>query len=318
MDFFGRTPRDTPSDYDTHQELSTTKAMIGKVGLGNYALGILEYCYYEKQKMTDKQRQTLSMKDVRGELIYLQHLSLRALSDGRFDMNYVAQQLLENRAMNKQLTKFIWHQSFSFPDGENPTNDQIQMIAEKFAKEFGFENNQLIVFKHHNTKHQHFHIVANRININGKNTADHFKNYQRTGEFCRKVELEMGLQVTPNMHLLEKEKSISESQIADLMRAKVKLHLSQSKNIKELSTKLKKEGIKTHIGRGIAFTLTTKGVTFKGSDLGREYSLANLEKRIQEEQQEQIQVQALQQNNRLMNEQRLEEEQIKQMRRRRR
>jgi hypothetical protein len=34
-----------------------------------------------------------------------------------------------------------------------------------------FENNQLIVFQHNDTNHAYFHVVANRINFNGKTTA---------------------------------------------------------------------------------------------------------------------------------------------------
>lgn len=39
--------------------------MIGKAGLGSYAKGMLEYCYYEKE-LTRKQRKELSPDDVRG------------------------------------------------------------------------------------------------------------------------------------------------------------------------------------------------------------------------------------------------------------
>lgn len=157
--------------------------MIGKAGLGSYAKGMLEYCYYEKE-LTRKQRKELSPDDVRGELIYIQHLGIKTLNDGRLDLDYLAKQLLDNMDKNRNLTKFMWHQSFSFPPGERPSNELITSIATGFAKEFGFEENQMLVFKHNDTSHAHFHIVANRINYNGKNTADHFNNYARTGNFC--------------------------------------------------------------------------------------------------------------------------------------
>ena len=51
--------------------------------------------------------------------------------------------------------------------------------ARDFAREFGFEHNQYLVFRHRDKPHEHFHIIANRINANGQNTATDKKNYKR-------------------------------------------------------------------------------------------------------------------------------------------
>ena len=157
--------------------------MIGKVGLGRYAKGILQYCYYDKQ-LSAKQISELGPQDVRGELVYIQNLALQKLPDGRFDINNLSKQFLDNSGKNRRLTKFIWHQSFSFPLGENPGNDKITRIAIEFAKDFGFEDNQMAVFLHTDKAHRHFHIAANRINYNGKNTADHFNVSLRQNPCC--------------------------------------------------------------------------------------------------------------------------------------
>jgi hypothetical protein len=61
--------------------------------------------------------------------------------------------------------------------------------------------NQMLVFKHADTENFHFHIVENRINYNGKNTADYFKNYARTGQFCRRMEKELCLTEAPQMRI---------------------------------------------------------------------------------------------------------------------
>jgi hypothetical protein len=258
--------------------------MIGKVGLGRYAKGILQYCYYDKQ-LSAKQISELGPKDVRGELVYIQNLALQKLPDGRFDIDNLSKQFLDNMEKNKRLTKFIWHQSFSFPPGENPGNEKITQIAMEFAKDFGFEDNQMAVFLHTDKAHRHFHIAANRINYNGKNTADHFNNYARVGKFCRKMELELGLQITPEMHLTAENKE-RPRQTADQALLKLKNTidsiLPNVSTMQQLSTELQKQGVKTFIKRGVTFINNANGMKVKGSDVGREYSLANLEKRVGE------------------------------------
>ena len=255
--------------------------MIGKVGLGRYAKGILAYCYYDKQ-LTEKQIRQLGPDDVRGELVYIQNLALQKLSDGRFDINNLSKQFLDNMDKNRRLTKFIWHQSFSFPVGENPGNEKVIEIAVQFAKDFGFEDNQMAVFRHSDKAHDHFHIVTNRINYNGKNTADHFNNYARIGKFCRKMELQLGLQITPEMHLTAENKQQRQTEDQALLKLKVAIDqiLPKVSSLQQLATELKGQGFKSLIQRGITFINTKNGMKVKGSQIGREYSLANLEKRL--------------------------------------
>jgi hypothetical protein len=194
----------------------------------------------------------------------------------------MASQFLDNMDKNRNLTKFMWHQSSSFPPGEKPTNGKIINIATDFASEFGFEQNQMLVFKHTDTKHEHFHIVANRLNYNGKNRADHFNNYARTGKFCRRMELELGLTITPEMRLTNEtrqEKGLTDRAVIQLRNIIDQL-LPSINSVAELERALKQEGYKTYIKRGIAFFNTKNRMKVKGSEIGREYSLAKLEKRL--------------------------------------
>lgn len=255
--------------------------MIGKVGLGNFAKGILSYCYYEKE-LSAKQAKEMTLDDVRGELIYIQHLGISTLNDGRLDLDYLAKQMLDNRDKNRNLNKYVWHQSFSFPPGEDPPEEKLITLAQEFAKEFGFSENQMLVFRHNDTKHKHIHIVANRINYNGKNTADHFKNYARTGEFSRRMEIELGLTITPGMSLNQKVKQQTLTQDTAIisLRSLVDQVLSKASSFEEFGKQMQTRGFKTYIGRGIAFFNMQNRMKVKGSDLGKDYSLQNLEKRM--------------------------------------
>lgn len=260
--------------------------MIGNVNLGNYPKELLYYCYYDKL-LTPEQRKQLGPDDVRGEILYIQNLSLEKLPDGRYNMDSLTRQFLGNRDKNKKLNKFVWHQSFSFPPGEKPTAEQIREISEAFAKDFGFENNQLIVFRHLDKAHEHIHVAANRINYNGKNTADHFNNYARTGKFCRRMELKLGLQITPEMYLTDPERQKKDRANKAILTLKelIDLLLPVVNSVQQLKEKLKEKGYQTYLGRGIAFVNTKNGTKIKGSEIGRNYSLANLEKQLGEQMQ---------------------------------
>jgi hypothetical protein len=253
--------------------------MIGKVGLGNFAKGILNYCYYEKN-LTAKQSNEVTIDDVRGELIYIQHLGIKTMQDGRLDLDYLARQMLDNRDKNRNLNKYVWYQSFSFPPGEDPPKEKLTNLAIEFAKEFGFAENQMLVFKHNDTKHKHIHIVANRINYNGKNTSDHFKNYARTGEFSRRMELELGLTMTPEMSLNQKGKQQAQDIAIINLRKLVDQALAKVSSLDEFGKQMQTYGFKTYIGSGLAFFNMQNRMKVKGSDLGKDYSLLNIEKRM--------------------------------------
>ena len=255
--------------------------MIGKAGLGSHPKGILEYCYYQKGQHAAQQQQS-KQQGVRGELVYIQNLALKTGPDGTIDLDYLARQYIDNRSKNRKLTKYVWHQSFSFSPGEKPADDKIMQISREFAKEFGFEQNQMVVFKHQDSSNLHFHIIANRIDYNGKNTADHFKNYARTGKFCRRMEHELALVPTPDMRI----NRARGQKMHSMDRAHLKLrslidHLAgEVSSIDELKQKLVGHGYKTYVGRGIAFFHMQSKIKMKGSDIGREYSLGLLENRI--------------------------------------
>lgn len=263
--------------------------MIGKASLGSYVKGILEYCYYEKE-LTSKMKKELKPQDIRGELVYIQNLALKMHNDGRINLDYLTRQYLDNRLNNTRLHKYVWHQSFSFAPGERPDNEKIIEISTAFAEEFGFEQNQMVVFKHEDTEHLHFHIIANRINHNGKNTADHFNNYAKTGKFCRKMEREIGLIPTPEMKINQERPH--GLQVKDKVHLKLKITLDsllpQVSSVQQLKEKLLEEGYKTYLGRGISFFHKPSRVKMKGSDLGKKYSLAALEKTIAQQEETEL------------------------------
>jgi hypothetical protein len=80
--------------------------------------------------------------------------------------------------------------------------------------------------------------------------------------------------------LPEKEREISSNTLAQGIRDKIDRNLLKYKTMKDLRIALQKEGLKMYQKRGVSFLDTKTAAKFKGSDLGREYSLMNIEKRL--------------------------------------
>ena len=57
----------------------------------------------------------------------------------------------------------------------------------------GLDNNQYVMVKHTDTDHEHIHIVANRIQLDGNVTSDS-QDYKRQEAIMRQIERDYGLQ----------------------------------------------------------------------------------------------------------------------------
>ena len=208
-------------------------------------------------------------------------------------------QLVEVAQLNPNVSKPVFHASISFDladKGRLSTQDKID-IAQELAKEFDFANKQYVVITHADTEHEHLHIVANRIGLEGP-TASDSNSYRRMAEYCRRMEQAYKLTkvLSPNK-FLKPEQRIAQSQRVDQRKERLKEHLSkavkQCKSVKEVQRYMEQKGYKVEVGRGIAF-IDQQHVRFKGSQVG--YSLADIQKKIRQEQ-SQRQIQQMQARN---------------------
>lgn len=163
--------------------------MIGKVGVSGSVRTLLNYCYYESTlKRQRGKNDNFKFENVRGEYIYSQNLDVLLLKDRRIDMDAIIAQFENITSLNRNCTKPLWHESFSFPLEEKPSNELLFKIITDFSDAFGFNERQLIAFRHYDKSHHHFHIIANRLDFNGKNAIKTSKNFKKTNDFCRETE----------------------------------------------------------------------------------------------------------------------------------
>ena len=248
--------------------------MIGKAITGGNISGLLNYCYYEKTKSKKE-------KDVRGDYFFSQNIQI-VLTEGRLNLSAISKQFSDIARLNQNCTQPFWHQCFSFPKEENPSNELLEKITIDFALDFGFFERQMISFRHYDKEHHHFHIISNRLDLDGNNAVKTSNNYYRINAFCRKMEKKHGLKAVEigRVNKIDGKENPINNKYADDLRAIIDTFLPKAQSIDELAKIMKEQGYMIEKGRGITFVLPKKNIRIKGSDLGREYSLSNLSKRL--------------------------------------
>ncbi|MFI5137806.1 MAG: relaxase/mobilization nuclease domain-containing protein [Sphingobacteriales bacterium] len=244
--------------------------MIGKISTGKSFRGCLNYLH-EGRLQQNKALQDIEQKKKQAQVIcYNQCFG---------NKKELIQQFNEVRYLNPKLSKPVLHASLSFAHSDQLSNQNKIDIGKQMAKDFGFENNQYVVIEHGDRKHQHLHIVANRVGYDAKTVSDS-NNYKRIANFCRSIEKKHELEqvLSPRKFLSKEQRMIPRQDIRkEALKEVIVKSLKQSITIKEFQNKVAERGYEIELGRGIAFT-DAQAVRFKGSQVG--YALLKIEKQL--------------------------------------
>ena len=242
--------------------------MIGKIIIGKSFPGCLNYCLHDKLQQTTREEQI--MKD-RAEIIcYNQCFG---------NDKELIQQFNEVRALNPRLAKPVLHITLSLAPGEKLAIHTLSEMVADCARELGFEKNQYLAVLHKDTRHQHLHIVVNRIGFDGKTLSDS-NNFKKIAAYCRKMEEKYQLQkvLSPGRFLSKELKKVPRMDVRkEQLKVDIKNCLASSKTYPEFELHMKSLHYEIIKGRGITFVDLQKVYT-KGSDVG--YSLATIEKQL--------------------------------------
>ena len=176
-----------------------------------------------------------------------------------------------------------FHVSLSL-DKERATNEQWRLAADAYMKSMGFDPNkaQYVLTRHADTAHDHVHITANRVQLDGSVISDS-KTFERSHSATRMAELASGLTI-----FQKSEEMGNDGKMANL-RSTIKDALYSSKNYDEFKTTLKQNhGIEVIENRskttgyvsGISYKTLDTGQTWKGSAIGKEFSYSNINKTL--------------------------------------
>lgn len=180
--------------------------------------------------------------------------------------------------------------------GDKMTNPEWKALAEAYAKEMGFNDNQWKFDVHKNTDEAHLHGCANRIGFNGECTVKAANIGKRTGEFMDKWAKEHGLKTAKEQTAERKEE----------IKVKIQEALQTSANFEEFGKLMKEKGYTVEISRnekGINGARFIKNelvksdeeksdkekiskLGYKLSDIDRKLKIKDIEKALQENEQQ--------------------------------
>ena len=148
--------------------------MIGKIIIGKSYRKCISYCLSNKPGQNESRAKILESNFVDG--------SKKEIID----------QFEELGKMNPRLANNVMHITLSWPQRDILDANKLKTIADECGLKFGFNKNQSIVIQHNDTKHQHIHLVVNRVGFDGKTLSDS-NNYKKMADFCRDIERKYNL-----------------------------------------------------------------------------------------------------------------------------
>jgi hypothetical protein len=199
------------------------------------------------------------------------------------------------RRIRPDIMRPVWHCSLSFPPGESPDNDLMVMIAAEFMRRMEFpEINPYSIVRHHDTAHEHIHIIASRVGFDGKVWRGSFEMYKAI-RVTQELEVEFGLVQTEGYQGKQERKNpkFGERQMearTGVASPKVQLQelidevTATNPTVVEFCEYLEASGVEVRAnlastGKLNGFSFAIDDIAFKGSNLGKDYTWGGLQKR---------------------------------------
>lgn len=194
----------------------------------------------------------------------------------------IFEQMKENNAYSES-SKPTFHAKIRIaPEDKGKLNTQQWIdIAENYADKIGFKNTPYVIYVHEEgSEKEHIHIVGSRVKADNTLVSDSFTHYKNL-DFCREIEANYNLRKVERKLEAIKSSTIfvsNDVRIPPLIE-KITKAIHQADSMEDFIFYLNNHNIKVHKSRGIAFT-DENGIYFKGSQLGRQFSLKNIEATI--------------------------------------
>jgi Relaxase/Mobilisation nuclease domain len=197
-----------------------------------------------------------------------------------------------SRRLNPKVNRAVYHASLSLAHKESLDDDIWDEIAQKYLQAMGFNMNQYVVVRHTDRTHEHIHIAASRIQLDGTTVSDSWDD-RRSEAVIRKLEQEYNLQsVQPSWEKDKHSPTTGERRhLARTGEESVRVRLQRSLDqathdhptMPELIERTQQQGINVRVGytrtgivKGISYQLD--GVAFSGTHLGKAYTFPGLQK----------------------------------------
>jgi len=101
--------------------------------------------------------------------------------------------LLNQAALNENVTRNSVHISLNFDPSENLSHDQLREIAGTYMQKIGFGDQPYLVYQHHDAGHPHIHLVSVKVRADGSRIDTQNIGRNQSEKARREVEQSFGL-----------------------------------------------------------------------------------------------------------------------------
>ncbi|MGF1981034.1 MAG: relaxase/mobilization nuclease domain-containing protein [Nostoc sp. CmiSLP01] len=219
----------------------------------------------------------------------------------------LAREFKLSRQLNSDADRVVYHVSLSAAKGDKLDDEKWSEIGSRYMKEMGFDANQFVIFRHHNTDDDHIHIAASRIRIDTGLVVHDSWDYVRSEKVLRQIEIDYDLvQVQGSREKLQRTPSTG--QIRRIRREQEEYELGKlqqppGRTIKEelqqtidrasvdnpqmptLIMRLQQASVSvrtgfTRNGKSKGISYQKDGQAFSGTQLGAAYTFPGLQKHL--------------------------------------
>jgi hypothetical protein len=219
----------------------------------------------------------------------------------------LAREFKLSRQLNSDADRVVYHVSLSAAKDDKLDDDKWNEIGDRYMKEMGFDANQFVIFRHHNTDDDHIHIAASRIRMDTGLLVHDSWDYVRSEKVLRQIEQDYDLvQVQGSREKLNRTPSTG--QIRRIRREQEEFELGKleqppGRTIKEelqqtidrasvdnpqmptLIMRLQQASVSvrtgfTRNGKSKGISYEKDGQAFSGTQLGAAYTFPGLQKHL--------------------------------------
>ena len=202
------------------------------------------------------------------------------------------------RQLRPGLGKAVFHVSLNLPYSDRLNDKEFASLGCDYLMKMGFDDNQFIMYRNTDTKHEHIHIVANRVRYSGRSVSDS-NIKRRSREVVNDLERKYGLtqisaksSATKSLDQKEIEKTLRTGNVPIklILQKEVDSAISRATDTTEFIKLLQEQNISPRFniskttGRVSGISFNYKGIVYKGSTLGKKYSWNSIVKQIGYEQ----------------------------------
>lgn len=217
----------------------------------------------------------------------------------------LAREFAAARSLKPNLGRAMVHHSLAVAPGIKLSDAQWQIAVATYLKEMGYEeNHQFTIIKHTDTEHEHVHIVACRIGLDGDggNIVSDANDRRRCHKAASKAALSVGLTPVPPPDKTKPRVKIRRDEAEHAQRvgvihpkltvaARLDVALAHSRDFEQFKQNAAKLGIEVREASntggvyGVSYALTSppngfRATALKGSTLGPGYSFKHIERRL--------------------------------------